>query len=432
MNHASPHDPLAADQRGGGRRGRRGRRPRARGPVLPGVIIGAVTAAGLGAALLRGGAGHGGGSPPAAPSSPASSIVAGPQIVQRLPATVTFRGARPQLAWPVSGQAAVTAGWAGPLGESGPAGTPQPIASIAKVMTAYVVLADHPLADGQQGPTLTVEAAEADAYQAEQEGNESLIPVVAGEQLTERQALEALLLPSANNMARILARWDAGSTGAFVHKMNATAARLGMRHTRYTDPSGYDASTVSTAPDQVQLGEAAMHDTAFAQIVSKPAAVVPVAGEVHNTNTLLGSDGVIGIKTGSATYAGGCLLFAAATTVTGRKAVIYGAVLGQPGDLSTLLPNVMSASQQLIASAENALSARTVVRAGQAVADIKWPGKPWSRLTSPRDITIVGWPGLSFHLAVTARAGRATLTVTGRNSRQAKPITVTLSAHPGG
>ena len=332
----------------------------------------------------------------------------------------------------MSGQAAVTVLGTGSLGTSGPVETPQPIASIAKVMTAYVVLAGHPMAAGQQGPTLTVEAAEADAYPAEQEANESLVPVVAGERLTERQALEALLLPSADNIAQILARWDAGSTGAFVHKMNATAASLGMRHTEYTDPSGFDASTVSTAPDQVKLAGAAMRDAAFAQITGESTAVVPVAGVVHSTNTLLGSDGVIGIKTGSATWAGGCLLFAAATTVAGRKAVLYGAVLGQPGDLSTLLPNVMSASQQLVVSAENALSAHTVVKAGQPVADIKWPGEPWSRLTSPRNITLIGWPGLSFHLGVTARAGRATLTVTNRNSRQARPIAVTLSAHPRG
>ncbi|MBO0816395.1 MAG: D-alanyl-D-alanine carboxypeptidase, partial [Actinobacteria bacterium] len=336
-------------------------------------------------------------------------------------------GARPQLAWPESGQAAVEVRGAGSLGTSGPVGTPQPVASIAKVMTAYVILAGHPLAAGQQGPTLTVDADEAEAYPAEEQANESLVPVEAGEQLTERQALEALLLPSADNIARILARWDSGSTGAFLHKMNATAASLGMRHTTYTDPSGYDPSTVSTAPDVVKLAGAAMRDAAFAEIAGESTAQIPVAGVVHSTNTLLGDDGVIGIKTGSATYAGGCLLFATASTVAGRKAVIYGAVLGQPGDLSTLLPNVMSASQQLIVSAQNALSARTVVKAGQAVADVRWPGRTWSHLTSPRNVTLIGWPGLSFNLAVTARAGRATLTVTNGDSRQAKPIAVTLS-----
>jgi D-alanyl-D-alanine carboxypeptidase (penicillin-binding protein 5/6) len=392
------------------------------------VIAGAAAAAVLGGALLLADSGHAGGSPPPGPSSP---VPARPQIVQRLPATVAFHGASPRLAWPASGQAAMAVRETGSLGTSGPAGRPQPIASITKVMTAYLVLADHPLAAGQEGPTLTVDAAEADKYPAEKEANESLVPVVAGERLTERQALQALLLPSADNIAQILARWDAGSNRAFLRKMNAMAASLGMRHTRYTDPSGYDSSTVSTAVDQLKLGEAAMRDAAFGEIVGESEAVIPVAGVVHNTDTLLGSEGVIGIKTGSTDYAGGCLLFAAATTVAGRKAVVYGVRLGEPGDLSTLLPNVMIASRQLVVSAKHALTARTVVRAGQDVADIKWPGKPWSRLTSPRDITVIGWPGLSYNVAVTAGAGRVTLTVTNSDSGEAKRIAVTPTAQPG-
>ena len=82
--------------------------------------------------------------------------------------------------------------------------------------------------------------------------------VAAGEAISERHALEALLLPSADNMAWILARWDAGSQDAFVARMNAAARRLGMTGTRYTDASGLDSSTVSTTADQVRFGMAAM------------------------------------------------------------------------------------------------------------------------------------------------------------------------------
>jgi len=354
------------------------------------------------------------GPPRPRPSAPA---VAAPRLVLRLPATITVRGRRPHLAWPLSGQAVVTIPGIGSMGASGPVRAPQPIASLAKIMTGYVILADHPLVANRPGPTLTVTAAEAGAYQAELAANESLIPVRAGERLTERQALEALLLPSADNIAQILARWDAGSRAAFVRKMNAAAARLGMRHTRYTDPSGYAPSTVSTAPDQVKLAEAAMRDTAFAAIVAESAATVPVAGLVHNRNTLLGTDGVVGIKTGSATYSGGCLLFAAVRRIASRKVTLYGTVLGQPGDLTTLLPNVMTTSQRLIATAENALTSDTVVTTGQTVAEMIQPGRPARRLTSPRDLTVIGWPGLSFDLAVTAKAGRIGLTLTNSGTR---------------
>ena len=117
--------------------------------------------------------------------------------------------------------------------------------------------------------------------------------------MTERQALQALLLPSANNIAAVLARWDAGSADRFVARMNATARSLGMTHTRYTDPSGYDDATVSTAADQVRIVDRAMRLPVFASIVATPSATLPVAGTVHNTNTLLGHDGFVGVKTGS-------------------------------------------------------------------------------------------------------------------------------------
>src|SRR5205814_7710540 len=127
----------------------------------------------------------------------------------------------------------------------------------------------------------------------------SIVPIVAGEELTELQALQALLLPSANNVAAVLARWDAGSEARFVARMNATAQSLGMSHTRYTDPSGFDDATVSTAADQVRLIDRAMRVPVFAGIVATPSATLPVAGTVHNTNTLLGHDGFVGVKTGS-------------------------------------------------------------------------------------------------------------------------------------
>src|SRR5207244_12485342 len=89
------------------------------------------------------------------------------------------------------------------------------------------------------------------------------------------------------------------SEGAVVARMTATARRLGMADTSYTDPSGLDPSTVSTAADQVLLGMAAMRVPALAVIAATSTAVVPVAGVVRNYNTLLGQDGIVGLKTGS-------------------------------------------------------------------------------------------------------------------------------------
>ena len=230
-----------------------------------------------------------------------------------------------------------------------------PIASVAKLMTAYVVLLDHPLPVGGSGPEITVQSAEAAAYPSQAGAGDSLVPVAAGETLTERQALEALLLPSADNMAWILARWDAGGQAAFVARMNDTARRLGMTATSYTDPSGLDASTTSTAADQVRLGMAAMRVPALAAITAMPTALVPVAGVVRNYNTLLGQDGIVGLKTGSTAAAGGCLLVAAWQEVNGHNTLIVAATFGQPGTAGTILPNALQAGRDLVLALEAAL-----------------------------------------------------------------------------
>src|SRR5580692_4180679 len=225
------------------------------------------------------------------------------------------------VSWPADGVSAADVSGFGVV--AGPGATrPVPIASVAKVMTAYVVLHDHPLPSGRSGPDIAVQPSEAAAYPSQ---------VRDGETLTERQALEALLLPSADNMAWILARWDAGSQAAFAARMNDTARRLGMTGTSYTDPSGLDPSTTSTAADQVRLGIAAMRVPALAAITAESTAAVPVAGVVRNTNTLLGQDGIVGLKTGSTQAAGGCLLVAARQEVNGRNTLIVAAAFGQLG-----------------------------------------------------------------------------------------------------
>jgi serine-type D-Ala-D-Ala carboxypeptidase (penicillin-binding protein 5/6) len=236
----------------------------------------------------------------------------------------------PSTVWPAYGQAAfVQTGQA--QVNAGPNQHPAPIASVAKVMTAYLVLRDHPLRPGQDGPTITLTDADVADTDRRRRQQESVVSIAAGEQLTELQALQALLLPSANNIAAVLARWDAASVDRFVARMNATARSLGMTHTRYTDPSGYDDATVSTAADQVRIVDRAMRLPVFASIVATPSATLPVAGTVHNTDTLLGHNGFVGVKTGSDDAAGGCFAFRAIRWIDGKRTTITGVVLGQPG-----------------------------------------------------------------------------------------------------
>ena len=212
-------------------------------------------------------------------------------------------GAAPRPDWPGRAQAAAGLPGTGLLGAHG-GSQPVPIASLAKIMTAYVVLGDHPLPAGGSGPAITVTAADAAAYASDQRQGQSVVKVSAGEKLTERQALEAMLIPSGNNIASMLARWDAGSEEAFVAKMNARARSLGLRSTRYADASGADPATVSTASDQFRLTLRALQIPAFRQIVAMPQVTLPVAGVAYNVNSGLGHDGIVGVKTGSSSTGG--------------------------------------------------------------------------------------------------------------------------------
>jgi serine-type D-Ala-D-Ala carboxypeptidase (penicillin-binding protein 5/6) len=355
-----------------------------------------------------------------------------PQVVQTLPRVYVIPGTPPVLPWPQTGQAMVEAEGLGELGSVG-GSRPVPIASVAKVMTAYVVLRDHPLRPDEDGPTLTVSADEAAAYPAQLASGESLVQVVAGEALTERQALQALLLPAANNVAYILARWDAGNMAAFVAKMNQTAAQLGMTHTRYTDPSGLDPTTVSTAADQVTLARTAIKVPALAQIVAMPQATLPVVGLVKNVNTLLGQDGIVGIKTGSTDQAGGCLVFAAQISAEGHQRRILGAILG-PGPT---LADAFTASRRLIQAGSGMPHRYRVVHAGQPVATVRGPrGSSSTTLAATSDLDVLGWPGLSYRvdtratvpgrIAAAARVGTLQLTASGTSVTTAVQTTSAL------
>jgi serine-type D-Ala-D-Ala carboxypeptidase (penicillin-binding protein 5/6) len=233
------------------------------------------------------------------------------------------------LPWPAEGQSAVEVEGMGVLGVSGDP-SPVPIASVTKVMTAYVILRRHPLRLGGDGPLIEVDRTAADESYAPRE---STVPLREGQRVRLRRLLELMMVPSGNNVARLLARWDSGSQERFVERMNATAHRLGMADTTYTGASGNEDDTVSTAADQLKLAKEAMRDPVFREVVSQADTVVPGdARRLPNTNTLLNRHGLIGIKTGSGTAAGGNLMWA--SRVRGR--LVLGVILGQAANTNPI------------------------------------------------------------------------------------------------
>jgi D-alanyl-D-alanine carboxypeptidase (penicillin-binding protein 5/6) len=245
--------------------------------------------------------------------------------------------------WPRRGQGAYVLGNGRPA--VSPHQRPVPIASVAKVMTAYVVLKHHPLRTGDTGRRFVVGQRDVVGTETRRREGQSVVAVRAGEQLSERDALMAILLPSANNVAVLVARQVSGSVASFVAEMNRTAQALGMSQTTYTDPSGYDEGTVSTALDQLRLAQVVARDKTLAAMMATRSYWLPVAGEVHNTNTLLGHDGFVGMKTGSDEAAGGCLMFRVVWHSARGNRSLIGVVLGQRGQ--SLINAGLYAAKQL-------------------------------------------------------------------------------------
>jgi serine-type D-Ala-D-Ala carboxypeptidase (penicillin-binding protein 5/6) len=206
--------------------------------------------------------------------------------------------------------------------------TERPMASVTKVMTALLVLQA-----GDLGQEIRVPKA-AQSY-AWYYGGESA-GLYPGDVLTTQELLEALLLPSGADAAYTLANAYGPGMSAFIARMNATAAQMGMAHTHFTSPDGLpyptETSTYSTPSDLLKLGLAAMRYPAFRSIVDLRFYHLPKGPGHHqywwdNTDDLIGTyPGAVGIKTGYTDDAGHCLLFEA--TRNGRT--LIGVVLDSP------------------------------------------------------------------------------------------------------
>ncbi|WP_269330466.1 D-alanyl-D-alanine carboxypeptidase family protein [Kineosporia babensis] len=272
-----------------------------------------------------------------------------------------------------------------------------PIASVTKVMTAYTILSDHPLEAGEEGPIITVTKAEAASYPRRKAGGESLVKVKAGLKITQREALEAVLIRSGNNMADILGRWSAGSPQRFVERMNSKAAELGLTSTSFADTSGLSRYSRSSAIDLLDLAVAAMKDPTFAEIVAMPSAKIPM-NTLNTTNRLLGRNGVIGIKTGSTKAAGGCLLWAAEDEVRGETHTIYGVMLGAPGPL--ILTNALKASEKMVVSSRKALRRVTLVKRGTPLLSVTDQDGTVSEYGVAETVAVTGWSGLKYQFGL--------------------------------
>jgi len=214
--------------------------------------------------------------------------------------------------------------------------TERPMASITKVMTAYLVIKA-----GHLDRKITIPAAVTGYVRAHNASSAGLRP---GDRLTARQLLYALLLPSGADAAYTLAKAYGPGLSRFVTRMNATARLLGMRRTHFSNfdglpyPTSY--SNYSTAANLLALGRAAMRLPVFRTVVAKRSYRLAAGSGHHayrwkNLNPLLGRyPGAIGIKPGYTGAAGQCLLFEA----TRHGHTVIGVTLHSPGSISSVNP----------------------------------------------------------------------------------------------
>jgi len=202
-----------------------------------------------------------------------------------------------------------------------------PIASLTKLMTGLIISDAHLPLDEM----ITITAEDVDT----EKGSRSRLAV--GSTLTRGELLHLALMSSENRAAHALGRSYPGGLARFVSLMNARALMLGMKDTRYVEPTGLSSSNRSSATDLATLVATASQDPLLRQLTTSPGYEVAVGSRVlqyNNTNRLVHNpDWQIGLqKTGYISEAGQCLVMQA--RVAGRKLIMV--FLDSSGKLSRL------------------------------------------------------------------------------------------------
>jgi serine-type D-Ala-D-Ala carboxypeptidase (penicillin-binding protein 5/6) len=315
-----------------------------------------------------------------------------------VPATQKVAGGAPEIDWPGAGRARLEVAGLGTIGQKYGSNTQVPIASVTKVMTAYTILKNHPLAAGAAGPTVEITRKDVATYNQLKADGASVLKVKEGVDLTQRQLLQGLLMESGSNLAVTLARWDSGTQAKFVAKMNKNAKALGMTNTTFVDVHGVSKKSSSSTEDLLDLAPAAMKSAAFRKIVGSKTAKIPLHS-LKNSNKLLGADKVIGIKTGTTTPAGACLLFAATDTVNGKTYTVYGVLLGVKGN-SAAKAKRFPYAKAMVKTARAELRSVALLKKGRALATVTMADGSVRKYGVKKTLTGPAWDGLAYKLSL--------------------------------
>ena len=262
--------------------------------------------------------------------------------------------------------------------------SPRPTASTAKMILALAVMKEKGFSLGETGETITINPEMYSQYVYYVTHGGSNTRVMVGEEISEYDALVSILLASSNNMADTMAVWAFGSIDNYREYATKMLNEWGIANTTIgVDACGFDESTTSTAEDLARIGARVMAEPVLAEIVATKNYVVSVAGELNNTNQLLGISRIAGIKTGYIGDASGYCLIAGYKE---GEHTITTALLGAPTRAASF-----DDSLNLIETMQTLIPEREVIKAGEVVGyyDSWWTGPV--NIIANQDLKILAW-----------------------------------------
>ncbi len=302
---------------------------------------------------------------------------------------LSIAGQEVALAWPSTGQAAVGSLNNGILASSTTSEEAKPIASMTKLVTALAVLQKAPMDPGESGKSYILDSVDAGYFSSYLAKGGSVVPAKLGDTITQDQALHAMLIISANNMADSLVRWNFGSMDAYVAFANDLVKSYGLQHTIITDASGFSPQTVSTPSDMIVLGQKALANPIIASIVTMREYQMPGVGLLKNSNRLLSDGTVIGLKTGTTDEAGYCVLFAATRPITeSHTETIIGVVMGAKTG-----SQLYAESRALLEGAFQGFGVVEVATKGAKIGTVATAWGEQSDIVAADTLSLVTWKG---------------------------------------
>lgn len=314
-------------------------------------------------------------------------------------------------------------------------GEPLPIASITKLITALVILDAAPLASADDpGPTITFGKADHDLYDVYYVQGATIAPMPTGTSMSLRDALAVMLIPSASNYAQALSVQIFGSQDAFLGATRDWLASHGLTGTTVTEPTGISPRNTSTPADLLAIAKLAAANPAIARIVATPSISVPGAGRLVNTNALLGTAGITGLKTGNLGEGTHSLLYTATLDVGAADPLaVTGVILG--GSSRESVNATVIAALEGIRSGFHEVPVATE---GQEIGSISTPWGSTATLVIGESASIFTWSDTAIELTMdidtppTYRDGTVvgTLTWTAGPNTVTAPVKISGSIEP--